>query len=378
MSYLPNKNKVSTVNSTATPLNSGQTFTGTVEDGLQYDSLLLAVSTDQNGTFTVQFSNDGTNWDSTLTKYYRTTDTNAPHRYTITRRYFRVTFTNTSASNQTYLRLQTIIGAKAQLNAPLDATISQNFDSIPVRPTDFRYEAALGRRQNTTTWNKFGYNDDIDIGTETVWSYGGTWARIDTAGTMTVTSTSVEDKLTTGTGAWNVVIYYVDANREAKTVVVPLNGTSNVTTTETALGINRVALYNTGSNDINVGVITVRINGTVQASIPASEGATQQAIFFTQSNHTTLMDWMLINIGKTSGGASPKVTLKGWVYSYVSTAKYLVFRQVVDTSVENTIELKPSQPFVVGEKSIFWLEATTNTNDTAVSARFSLIEVRNI
>jgi hypothetical protein len=86
---------------------------------------------------------------------------------------------------------------------------------------------------------------------------------------------------------------------------------------------------------------------------------------------------MHLNVNKISGGSSPVVTIKGWVYSFVSQSKYLIFRDTIDTSVENNFQYNPSQPFVVGEKSVLWFEATTNTNNTVASLRFSLIEVRN-
>jgi hypothetical protein len=290
-----------------------------------------------------------------------------------------VVITNTSASNQTYLRLQSILGAAQELNIPVDAIASQDYDAKIVRPTDFKYEVALSRRQGFTTWNKFGYNGDVDIGTETVWNAGGTFARIDTASTFTVVSSSAND-VNAGTGAWNVVIYYVDANRLSQTAVVALNGTTPVVTAFTGLGINRVALYNTGTLDANDGVITITATtgGTTQAHIPAGEGTSQQAIFFTQDSHTFLVDWLLVNVNRTSGGGVPRVTIKGWVYSYVSTAKYLVFQYTIDTNVENHFELLPKQPFIVGEKSILYFEATTDTNNTVVNIRFSGIEARDV
>ena len=244
-------------------------------------------------------------------------------------------------------------------------------------PQSYQYSVALGRVSGATTWNKWGYNSDLDIGTEVIWASGGSFTRLDTASTFTVVSSSAQDTLTSGTGAWNVVIYYVDSTRTAATVVVPLNGLTPVVTSITGLGINRVALYNTGSGDTNAGIITVTATtgGSVQATVPLGEGSTQQCLFFTQTGHTALLDWMTINVAKLAGGTAPKVTIKAWVYSYVSTAKYLVFRKTIDAGVENNIELRPSQPFVVGEKSIFWLEATTDTDNTVVSARFSLIEV---
>jgi hypothetical protein len=132
-------NTVSTDNSHSTLITDGSNFTGAWEDVSQYDSVVVAVKTDQNGYFEVQFSPDGVNQDSTLTRYYRTTQIEAPHRFTITRSYFRVVFYNNSGSDQTFFRLQTTIGAKSELNAPLDSTLAQDFDSISVRPSDLSY-----------------------------------------------------------------------------------------------------------------------------------------------------------------------------------------------------------------------------------------------
>jgi hypothetical protein len=381
MSYFSNiktSGVASLSNNSTTPLNAGAIYTGTGELNT-YSDVMAFVKTDQDGTLYFDFSIDGTNWDSTLTYYYDTDRINPPHIAVKGYRYFRVRFTNTSASNQTYFRLQTNFGLFNKLTSPSNSIMPEGFDSMAVRPTHYQYEVAMGRRQGRTTWNKFGYNGDLDIGTETIWASGGTFTRINTASTFTVVSSSAQDILTSGTGAWNVVIYYVDADRLAQTVVVPLNGTTPVVTAVTGLGINRAALFNTGSGDVNAGTITITATtgGTTQATIPAGEGTTQQAIFFTQANHTALMDFLSINVNKISGGGSPRVTVRGWVYSYVSTAKYLVFQQTIDTSVENSFTLNPNQPFVVGEKSIVYFEATTDTNNTIVSCRFSLIEVRN-
>lgn len=375
-------NVISIVNSTATPLSSGASFTGTAEDVTRYNSIVVAFATDQNGYFTVQFSNDGTNWDSTLTRYYRTTQIEAPHRFTITRRYVRVTFTNTSASAQTYLRLQTVFGEKSPLNAPCDSNLAQDFDATVVRPTDFKHEVALGRRQGATLWNKFGYNSDIDTATdpEVIASFGGAFTPLTTASTLTVVSSSTDDDGSpAGIGANRVVVYGVDANRKSQTEIVTLNGTTNVVTTSTWLGVNRVAVYLAGSSLTNVGTITITATtgGSTQAEMPAGQGTTQQCIFFTQTDHQALFEWFVLNTLKQSG-ANPVVTIKGWVFSQVSNAKYEVFREKVDTSVENTVIVKPPLPFVVGEKSCFWLEAETTQDNTEVSARFSLIEYRDV
>jgi hypothetical protein len=381
MSYFPNLNRISTLNSTTTPLNAAAVFTGTGEDVSQYNSVVVAVKTDQNGTFTVQFSNDNTNWDSTLTRYYRTDQIEAPHRFTITRQYMRITFTNTSASNQTYIRLQTTFGEKSELNAPADSTLAQDFDATVSRPTDFHYEVALGRRQGYTLWNKFGYNADIDSGaTETYWSVGGTFTRIASAETLDIVSTSTDDDGSpAGTGANSIVVYGVDENWEEQIEIVTLNGTTAVTTTNSWLGVNRMSIYLAGSQKKNVGTITATATTelTTQAQIPAGLGTTQHAFFFVPAGHTVLMDWLYITLTKNAGGSQPILTTKGWVTSEVSNARYEVFRDYINGDTENHTDLLPSQPFVVGEKSLFELEGSTDQNNTEVSVRFTLIQVKS-
>jgi len=377
-----NTNKVSVFNSTNTPLDSLAVFTGAAENVSGYNSAVIAVKTDQNGTYVIQFSTDGINWDSSLTRYYRTTQIEAPHRFTITRKYIRVVFTNTSASNQTYLRLQTAYGEKAELNTPLDSALAQDYDSTPTRPTKFEYEVALGRRQGATTWNLFGFNGDVDIGTEVLGAQGGTFTFLTAASTLTIVSSSTDDDGSpAGTGANSLVIYGIDANRVSQIEVITLNGTTPVVTTTTWLGVNRAAIYLAGSTYNNVGNITITATtgGSVQAYIPATKGSTQQLIFFTQADHQLLLDWIVLDAERLAGGGSnPRVQFRGWVWSAVSNAKYEVIYSLLDLNIESEHVYNTTQPFVIGEKSAFWIEATTDVNNTIVSGRLSGIEFKDV
>jgi len=379
MTILRNQGFVDAGNSSTTPLNNAAVYTGTWIDVSAFTDISVSIKTDQNGTYSVQYSPDASNVDSTLTRYYRTGQIEPPHVFKNCRKYARVVFTNDSGANQTYLRLQSMIGNRGQLNAPCDSTLSQDYDANVVRPTSFNYEVALGRRQGYTTWNKFGYNADVDTGTEIIASFGGTFTPLTTASTLSIVSTSIEDD-SAGTGARSIVVYGVDASRNEQTEVVALDGTTPVVTSTTWLGINRISVYLAGSTLNNVGVVTATAvtGGAIQAQMPAGEGTTQQAIFFTFASHTLLADFLALNAEKTGGGASPKVRIKGWVYSAVSAAKYNVFNQLIDTSAENSVIINPPQPFVIGEKSCLWFEATTDTNDTFVSCRFSGIQARAV
>jgi hypothetical protein len=375
----PGATRISASNSSTTLLAAGATFTGTAEDVTAFNSVMIAVKTDQDGTYTVQFSNDGTNWDSTLTRYFRLGQIDPPHRFTVTRQYCRVTFTNTSASPQTYLRLQTTFGTKSDLNAPIDTILAKDFDSISVRPTSFETEVALGRRQGSVQWTKFGYNTDVDTASaEIIAEFGGTFNPMTTARTLSFVSTSSSDTLA-GTGARQLVVYGVDQNRDAQTVVVDMNGTTPVVTTSQWLGVNRVAIYTSGSASSNVGKITATATTdlTIQATMPTGEGTSQQALYFTPRNTQALVRQLFLAAERLSG-SSPKVIFRGWVYSAVTNARYLILRDVMDTAAENHLKYNFDLPLIIGERSALWFTAETTANDTQVAAKFSLLQFDDV
>jgi hypothetical protein len=129
MAFIPQiVNKVLDTNSTTTPLLSGTTFTGTYVDVERYSAIVMAVLTDQNGTLFLDFSPDGVNTDSTIS-WSVSANTNEEHRITITRQYARVRFTNTSNSNQTFIRLQTTAGDFEALTSNLSGSLQTDWDA---------------------------------------------------------------------------------------------------------------------------------------------------------------------------------------------------------------------------------------------------------
>lgn len=377
MTYINTQGFVSSENSSETLINTGSNFTGEWEDVGTFDSVVISVSTDQDGYYEIQFSPDGTNIDSTLTRYYRTGQINVPHRFTIARKYMRVVFYNNSGTNQTYFRLQTIFGNKSDLNIPVDATMSQDYDAISTRPTDFTSEVALGIRQGVSTWNKFGYNEDVDTAApEVIASFGGAFnQRLSSGETLSIVSTSANDTNSSGTGVRQLVLFGVDENWDLVTEVIALNGTSAVTTTNQFLGVNRMTIFTSGTANSNVGDITATASssGNTMAEMPADSGTTEQCIFYVPRNYQFLTTWLYLNVIKSSGGGSPDVTFKGFVYSGVVDSQFEIYRDSIDVSGGSplNIQLIPAEPFVIGEKSILWFEAGTTSNNTSVRGRFS-------
>lgn len=369
---------------TLTPIANGGSYNSGWIDTDGYSAIKVAVKTDQNGYYEIQYSPDGVNIDSTLTRYYRTTQVEPPHKFENMRRYVRVIFYNNSGSNQTYFRLQTSFSNSAAiLNIPVDATMSQDYDAISTRPTDFTAEVALGRRQGWTTWNKFGYNTDVDTTTdpEIVASWGGTSQYITAGETLSVVSTSTaDDGDPAGTGANSVIIYGVESNWDAITEVVTLNGTTPVVTTNSFIGVNRMAIYLAGTGKTNAGTITATASssGYTMGQMPIGQGTSQQLIFYVPRNHQFLATWLVLNALKEGPASAPIVTFRGWVYSATSNAEYEVYRGSEDTNATTDLILNPAEPFIIGEKSILWFTAETTQNDTTVRGRFSGKLVRDV
>jgi len=232
----------------------------------------------------------------------------------------------------------------------------------------------MGRVPGVTLWNKFGYNQNISIGTETVWSPGGTFSRMTAADTLNLVSLDAADDLGS-TGLEIIRIWGVGAGWVEQTEDVVMNGTTPVTTSNTWLGVNRMAGTSFGSGGANAGRIraTVTTGGSLQAEMPAGEGTTQQCLFFVPAGKTALMDWLELNAIKTSAGADPELVFEINVYSDVFGGSFEVLRHRMDIALTNDKEFNPPSPFVVGEKSAITLRCTTDQNNTEVNGRFSLL-----
>lgn len=170
-------NSVSTVNSSDVTLASAATFTGTSSDVSRFNSVIVSIKTDFEGTLYMEFSSDGTNWDSSLS-FSVAAATNEVHRLTVSKKYYRTRFTNTSASTQTYFRLQTMFGSFQSLTTGLNSTVQRDADALLVRPMDFNLMLSEGLYQNTIVTTKDGFNEDIDIASvpEDIINGGGTYS----------------------------------------------------------------------------------------------------------------------------------------------------------------------------------------------------------
>lgn len=376
---------VSTNNSTTTALGSSETYTGTGEQN-DYPHVGVMVKTDNSGTLYFDFSNDGTNWDSTypVNGFGVASGVSEFHTAVKLGRYFRVRLVNDSGA-QSYLRLTTYYGnGFVPSVAPLNQTAGLDQDAIFTRSTVPQDEIRLGRRTGVTGWNKFGYRTTLTAanGEETIWAASGNYTIPTSADTFNIAYDGTSGGSTDGagfTGARALTFYYIDSSGLPATATHTLGTDGTDTTSFSGLGINRIAVSSTGSATYNNAAITVThtSSGNTMAFIPAQESVTQQCIFHVGSNHTAVAKFLKFNVNKLAG-SNPKVTVKGYVYNRGIATRFEIFRHIIDTQSENTVTFIDPIGFNLNATDVLYFVADTDQNNTVITLRFSLNEYQNI
>jgi len=265
----------------------------------------------------------------------------------------------------------------------------------PTALTDYDTRAALGQAPGVEVWNKFGYNEDVDQNEEVIASFGGSFdQRLVNAETLEVESDSTDDA-TGGTGVVTLIIFGVggpdDNSRDSIVDQITMNGTTPVTTNLKFWGVNRMTIFQSGSANSNVGTITAKasVSTNTMAEMPAGNGTTQQAIFYIPQGYTFLSSWLRLNAFRSGGGV--RIEFRGKVYSELVDSEFEVFREGVDVTDNNTIDLSPGEYFpILGPGpfnkamantqtggSILWFSAFVFGNNTSCRCRFSGKLIKN-
>ena len=260
----------------------------------------------------------------------------------------------------------------------MNEQVTAQSDASLVRPSSFEDEAALGRRSDVKHFTKFSETTNLTAGAgeEIIWFSTDDFIPMTSAKTFTITYNSSTDGLGT-TGALTILIDYIDSSGNAAQSLHTLGSDGSDTTSFTGLGINRAVVTSSGSADYNNNEIkfTVSVEGT-QAVIPALASVTQQAIFFCDINSDAIAKFLWINTNKISGGGSPRITIKGYVFNRPIETRFEIFRVTIDTSSENTIKILEPVGFKLTPGDVLYFVADTDTNNAIVNLRFSLLEYR--
>jgi len=122
--------------------------------------------------------------------------------------------------------------------------------------------------------------------------------------------------------------------------------------------------------------LTATSAGTTQAFIPAGGSVTQQAIFFTGSNHDAVAKFVFINL--ISASKTPTVTVKGYVYNRNVDTRYEVFRVTMDTTIQLSIQITEPIGFNLSPTDVLYFVADSSANSVSIQLRFSLNEYQRV
>lgn len=247
---------------------------------------------------------------------------------------------------------------------------------LPVEDANLMASRGLG---GVVANNTFGFNPDISTTTdpETIWTAGGVFVKQLTAETVNIASTSAADAAA-GTGARTVFVSYLTTDYAEASDIVVLNGVSNVALSLPCLAINRMVVLTAGTGGENAGTInaTGASSGDLHAQIPrvTDEGntigasITQQVIYTVPAGKAIVIDSLLLNVLKTSGGGNPTITFRG-ILENAAGVRLLWLHQKLDSQRANQFEVVFPTAIPVGEKITVSIEVLTDTNNSYASAR---------
>jgi hypothetical protein len=162
----------------------------------------------------------------------------------------------------------------------------------------FDLQVSRGQVDGHTSLNIFGFSTAVgSTALGPVWEgltlSGGAYAYPSSAAPLVLVSDSASD-----TSALSVQIQGLDANFAPLVETIAMNGTTNVTTTNSFLRINLM----TTTNGLNVGNITAKISSTTYAKISAGIGQTQMSLYTVPKGYTFYLSYIQADasIGFTS------------------------------------------------------------------------------
>ena len=267
----------------------------------------------------------------------------------------------------------------ADPNEQYEQVVQQMFGGWPKRIYDHTDLAiSRGHTLGYRTLYKFGYNPDVNGDEETVWEQGGDYPWLDSAVTMFVSSTSVNDT-SGGSGANTILIQGLDENYVEIEETITLNGQTQVTTQLSYLRVYRAFVTLAGSSGTSGGIIYIGSsgatggvpNGTVYANLSIGN-QTQIAAYTVPAGHTLYVDE--INITAALNLANKRVNASFHTRDFGSNVFRTRFINVLQSSQLKQL-FKYPQDFA--EKTDVEIRVSTNTTNNPIAASFQGVLIKN-
>lgn len=237
-------------------------------------------------------------------------------------------------------------------------------------PVDLLMAIATRQIPDLIGIRKFGYNDDLDA-PEDIIRAGGSYVWIVTAGTASIVSSSINDDLA-GTGAQKIMLDGLDASGNIQIVEVDMDGTTPVVTTETWLRCPRAYVSQSGSGQVNAGLITVTIDSKIAIQINAGDGQSLYAVYTVPLGYKGYITSYHMPIGINVSAAY----VIGMIKTNTNGQGWRT-REIFSSSVANATPVKLDYPIELDELTdiIFTTDAVSDVN-TKISASFDIFLVK--
>lgn len=240
---------------------------------------------------------------------------------------------------------------------------------------DFYTEVSKGLVPKHRLVHKFGHNLDVDTTTdpETVWARGGLYTFLSAPSTLTVASDNPAD-ISTGTGAHTIIVEGLDANYDEISENFNISGAVPQVGKTIFLRVNRAYVTTAGTNETNIGTITVSatVGGTILATIPRLYGQTQQTVYTVPNNHKAYLTSFSASIAK----AVPSTMCVFEMVFRKDGVKRIKQNISIDTTGSTSFVKYFKMPLPVEEKTDIFVNAReVSQNNTGIFSNFALIIV---
>ncbi len=224
-----------------------------------------------------------------------------------------------------------------------------------------------------TKLNKVGYRGDLDIadGDALVVSDNTTnsFNVMTSADTFTINYVNTDDG-SSSNGAHALSIQYLDGNDELQTATHVLGSSGSDTTSFSGKGINSAVVVDSGVDNFNGNNISIvdTSGTTLQAFISAEVSESKQFVTHLPVGTTTTANLLLLN----AAASSASVVFKLFVYNRVSETTREAFRYLLNTDLDSGLALADPCGLEFSSRDVIWLTASTDVDNTEISAMLSL------
>jgi hypothetical protein len=218
---------------------------------------------------------------------------------------------------------------------------------------------------------KFGRNSDIDTGSsEVIWDAGGPYTFDNSAQSLEIVSSLANDTAA-GTGARTVTVVGLDANRLQRSETVTLNGTTAVAISGTWMRVFRAYVATAGTNEVNVGDISIRIasGGDTRARITALTGQTLMAVYTVPAGRTGYMFRYYASLNTGSPATAAAMDLRLWFRTSTGVRTLKHQQSLMAGAFSHTF----AAPLVVAEKTDVFLDAVVSANNSDICGGFEMV-----